>query len=247
MDAWGSLNGIGHYNVDGSDGTVTILQAPEFLSDVEHPGAQTLEINADIYNVPPVDFDSMSIFFPFFHAPTAGSRSARFSIISGNEDGTFGINSVTGEIFIATGPVPLTVNRELKIRVEDAVYPLLYDEATVRLKAASVAMAQAAIAQVYWECRSWGETWWIGTNTCERFANLFEQRLRELRARDENVLIAASNYTIVTYTLSGIISPTSPKHAAVRIEFIDGTELFYDNGSFDGIYTEHPDWATPDF
>ncbi len=52
--AWGSLNGMGHYNVDGSNGSVAILQAPEFLSEVEHPGAQTLEINADIYNVPPV-------------------------------------------------------------------------------------------------------------------------------------------------------------------------------------------------
>ncbi len=34
-DAWGSLNGMGHYNVDGSDGTVTILQGPEFISDTD--------------------------------------------------------------------------------------------------------------------------------------------------------------------------------------------------------------------
>ncbi len=34
-DAWGSLNGIGHYGVDGSDGTVAILPAPEFISDTD--------------------------------------------------------------------------------------------------------------------------------------------------------------------------------------------------------------------
>ncbi len=52
------------------------------------------------------------------------------------------------------------------------------------------------------------------------------------------------------------LSITSPKHIAIRIEYIDGTVLFYDNGGFDtlsgnffggGIYTEWPDWATPDF
>ncbi len=100
-------------------------------------------------------------------------------------------------------------------------------------------------SEVYWECRS-DLSWRFGTETCGRFADLFEERLRALRAQDENVSIASS-YLTVSFTMSGLLSITAPKHIAIRVQYIDDTELFYDNGYLGGIFTLPQPNATPDF
>ncbi|MDR2117476.1 MAG: cadherin repeat domain-containing protein, partial [Planctomycetaceae bacterium] len=233
------------FNISNSGGDVTIWQAPEFISDAEPAGTFNIPINFDVYNVPTVVFDTLDLDAAFFQVKSYHNRPVQYAIISGNDEGIFRIDADTGELFFTDLPTTLSVACTLMVRVEDAEYPLQYDMATVNIKGVSVEKAKEAIEQVYQECRN-DLSWQFGTNTCQRFAFLFENKLRELRESDENVRLA-SNDSVVTYTLSGLISITSPKHTAVRIIFVDGSVLFYDNGAFGGIYTEHPDWATPDF
>jgi len=66
----------------------------------------------------------------------------------------------------------------------------------------------------------------IGTNTCQRWAFDLEPRLLNQLVGSEKCIV---NANVVTFTVVG--HPGSPKHAAYKITFCDGTVVYADNGA----------------
>jgi hypothetical protein len=242
------------FEIGDSEGTATIYQAPEFVSEADTNKENITVINHDFYHTS-MSIDTIGPGGIIFTPQVQSSEDVRYTLTSNNSGGLLNINEETGEIYFVGTPnwplYSLQINGifQLQIKVENKDKIGLYDLADINIKLASVSAAKAAIADVFEDCHSFFTTWWIGSNTCERFALYFEEKLNELKANDSNVSYAIFNQLVVSFTTSGIISCSSPKHAAMRIQFIDGTELFYDNGSFGGIFNigDIPDWVTPDF
>jgi hypothetical protein len=115
-----------------------IIQAPEFLSEVEpSPMTAPIPINADGYHrligaASKVGAGTLGDSPIDAMAPTG--RTFKYSIHAGNDEGLFQIDSTTGEITAAVDFTnPLQTTYHIQIKVYDSAEPQLYDLATVSI------------------------------------------------------------------------------------------------------------------
>ena len=152
VDAWGSLNGIGYYDVDGADGNVEILQAPEFLSDADknnNPNDPT-PINGDTYHVTTVEMKSEigqgGDVTVIDSLEAAHNRPIRYSFSGGGTtSGIFKIDEEDGKISIIGGSQVVAGLFSLSVKAYDAEHTDMYDLATVNISL-YVAEIQAGFA-----------------------------------------------------------------------------------------------------
>jgi hypothetical protein len=132
-----SNNSKYHFPIDSTGGTVTIYQAPEFLSDADSTSQSSpLPINGDSYKS------------YINHKATAGTEittltqidaqknhSVKYMIVSGNAEGLFEIDESAGIITAVADlkNLNLAASYPLTIRVFDEVHTQLYDQAVVTI------------------------------------------------------------------------------------------------------------------
>ena len=111
---------------------VTILQAPEFISDRDDdPLPIRIPINSDYWNLPK-RYEKMDVgTIVIEELSCVKNRPVRYSIIEGNDNNQFDVNELTGEIKFASIPELPIGHGNLKVRVYDSNKPQLYDEAWV--------------------------------------------------------------------------------------------------------------------
>jgi len=120
--------------------TVTILQVPEFLGDVDAARGITqgnytqflpLPINQDIFDLG-LRYGRPVVGMTIIDAlPAAYNREVVFSIVAGGDGGLYEIDPETGQITFAETPDATFVGSTLTVKVACAEYPELYDLATV--------------------------------------------------------------------------------------------------------------------
>ncbi len=125
-------NGSNIYRHFNAATNVTILQAPEFISDADtDPLPQRVPINADYWNLPKKYERTTKDTVIIDALPCVKNRPVKYSIVEGNDIGLYKIDEQTGEITFARDYEPGVGSHTLKVRVADKQYPNLYDEATV--------------------------------------------------------------------------------------------------------------------
>ena len=120
-----------------TSGDVNIIQAPEFVSEVDGPFTGPRPVNADSYHriISAVAKSGTDTYGDLPIAAVApNGRTFNYSIHSGNDEGLFQIDATTGDITAATDFVnPQQSTYYLQIKAFDTAEARLYDLATVSI------------------------------------------------------------------------------------------------------------------
>ncbi|MBQ2791023.1 MAG: hypothetical protein IJE97_15410, partial [Thermoguttaceae bacterium] len=248
-----TLSASGTATLSQSVFTVTIVDAPEFISPADATANNSTVVNEDVFQGEFLDTSNIALGSAVaLYSPTLHSaHSVTYTwTVEGIGAGALHLDESTGVV---------TYNAESANEKYGSVVAYLtvaYDgnsafSDTIRLnlKWADVSQAQLSAKNCRDETYGYGLNYLWGTETCLRFANDLEIELQELKQTDANFSIAA-NATMVYFTLDDTrpwYLEFTTGHSAIEIVYGDGTVLYYDNGGLadDGVFTleEIPSYA----
>ena len=232
--------------------TITVYDSPEFISDCD---ANLLALNseydnhtvnsdyANVYLTTSSLVSDVVVYTPSIHSanPVTYTLSSAGNVLS--ERSIIYVESSTGKIHYNP-----TLQSDSTLGYGSAVLTLKAsygdgssDDLLINIRWADVSVAKLVVAN----CRETtynNGSYSIGTETCQRFAEDFDSALSTLRATDGNLNCAIRQANIVVYSLPLSYWP-STRHAVVRVEYIDGSVIYYDNGAWGGVFTTIPGYA----
>ncbi|MBQ8363191.1 MAG: hypothetical protein IJX36_04595, partial [Thermoguttaceae bacterium] len=248
-----TLSASGTATLSQSAFTVTIVDAPEFISPADATAGNSTVVNEDVFHGEFLDTSNIALnsdvvlFTPAVHS----ARSVTYTwTVDGIGAGALHLDESTGVVtYNAEGMNEMYGNVTVDLTASYDGASGFSDTISLRLKWGDVSSAKSIIGQWRSEAFQNKGEWITSMNQCESFANYFETYLRERLLIYPNVSCCVNNAAGVTFSVDLQYNPLTTKHAAVRVIYQNGDELFYDNGGFGYVFllSEIPNYATPDF
>ncbi len=248
-----TLSASGTATLSQSAFTATIVDAPEFISPADATSGNSTVVNEDVFYGEFLDTSNIALnsdvvlFTPAVHS----ARSVTYTwTVDGIGAGALHLDESTGVVtYNAEGMNEMYGNVIVYLTVSYDGASGFSDTISLRLKWGDVSSAKSIIGQWRSEAFQNKGEWITSMNQCESFANYFETYLRERLLIYPNVSCCVNNAAGVTFSVDLQYNPLTTKHAAVRVIYQNGDELFYDNGGFGYVFllSEIPNYATPDF
>ena len=247
-----TLSATGDVTLSQSVFTAAIVDSPEFISPADATAGNSAVVNEDVFhgeflNTSNIALNSNVVLF----SPTIlNAHSVCYSwTVNGTGAGALHLNESTGVVtYNAEGMNEMYGNVIVDLTVSYDGNSNISDTIALYFTWGDVSSAKSIIAQWHSEALQNEDAWKTLMNQCESFANYFETYLNGKLRQYPNVGYCVNSAVGLTFSVK-LFNPLTKKHAAIRVVYRNGDELFYDNGSWGGIFllSEIPNYATPDF
>lgn len=247
-----TLSASGTATLSQSVFTVTIVDAPEFISPADATANNSTVVNQDVFQGEFLDTSNIALNsnVVLFSPTVLNAHSVTYTwTVSGIGASALELNPSTGVVtYNAEGMNEMYGNVIVDLTVSYDGNSNFSDTIALYLTWGDVSSAKSIIAQWHSEALQNEDAWKTLMNQCESFANYFETYLNGKLRQYPNVGYCVNSAVGLTFSLE-LFNPLTTKHAAVRVVYRNGDELFYDNGNWGGIFllSEIPNYATPDF
>lgn len=248
-----TLSASGSATLSKSVFTITIVDDPEFISPADAASANSAIVNDDVFHGEFLDTSNVALntgvtlFTPSIHRAHAVSYGWS---VSGTGAGALEMDPSTGVVtYKAEDASEKYGNVVVTLTASYVGNSALNDTIELYLRWGDVSAAKSVISQWRDTAKQNTSEWFTASNRCESFANYFETYVRQRLAYYPSVNCCVNSAAGVTFSVDAWFNPLTTKHAAVRIIYQNGDELFYDVDTFGGVFplSGIPDYATPDF